>query len=135
MVPQQVSFVERSSLSQRVPYRRFHCSQERNLLHNRFAGETRRDRAVGIEAIRSVDPLGEKLSHWQSIPAGHLTENTIINILVVLEIINAGGFTPKSFGIRMLLNLTKRNNFLLQSGPIFSLSYIFLLASRVGVCT
>ena len=25
MVPQQVSFVERSSLSQRVPYRRFHC--------------------------------------------------------------------------------------------------------------
>ena len=24
MVPQQVSFVERSSLSQRVPYRRFH---------------------------------------------------------------------------------------------------------------
>ena len=26
MVPQQVSFVERSSLSQRVPYRRFHCN-------------------------------------------------------------------------------------------------------------
>ena len=26
MVPQQVSFVERSSLSQRVPYRRFHCT-------------------------------------------------------------------------------------------------------------
>ena len=25
MVPQQVSFVERLSLSQRVPYRRFHC--------------------------------------------------------------------------------------------------------------
>ena len=25
MVPEQVSFVERSSLSQRVPYRRFHC--------------------------------------------------------------------------------------------------------------
>ena len=25
MVPQQVSFVERSSLSQRVPYQRFHC--------------------------------------------------------------------------------------------------------------
>ena len=25
MVPQQVSFVERSFLSQRVPYRRFHC--------------------------------------------------------------------------------------------------------------
>ena len=25
MVPQQVSFVERSSLSQRVPYRRSHC--------------------------------------------------------------------------------------------------------------
>ena len=25
MVPQQVSFVERSSLSQRVPYWRFHC--------------------------------------------------------------------------------------------------------------
>ena len=28
MVPQQVSFVERSSLSQRVPYRRFHCSTD-----------------------------------------------------------------------------------------------------------
>ena len=26
MVPQQVSFVERFSLSQRVPYRRFHCN-------------------------------------------------------------------------------------------------------------
>ena len=26
MVPQQVSFVERSSLSQGVPYRRFHCN-------------------------------------------------------------------------------------------------------------
>ena len=26
MVPQQVSFVERSSLSQRVPYQRFHCN-------------------------------------------------------------------------------------------------------------
>ena len=26
MVPQQVSFVERLSLSQRVPYRRFHCT-------------------------------------------------------------------------------------------------------------
>ena len=26
MVPQQVSFVERSSLSQRVPYQRFHCT-------------------------------------------------------------------------------------------------------------
>ena len=25
MVPQQVSFVEQSSLSQRVPYQRFHC--------------------------------------------------------------------------------------------------------------
>ena len=25
MVPQQVSFVERLSLSQRVPYQRFHC--------------------------------------------------------------------------------------------------------------
>ena len=25
MVPQQVSFVERSPLSQRVPYERFHC--------------------------------------------------------------------------------------------------------------
>ena len=27
MVPQQVSFVDVSSLSQRVPYRRFHCIQ------------------------------------------------------------------------------------------------------------
>ena len=26
MVPQQVSFVERLSLSQRVPYQRFHCT-------------------------------------------------------------------------------------------------------------
>ena len=31
MVPQQVSFVERSSLSQRVPYQRFHCIH--NLIH------------------------------------------------------------------------------------------------------
>ena len=29
MVPQQVSFVERLSLSQRVPYRRFHCKPGR----------------------------------------------------------------------------------------------------------
>ena len=30
MVPLQVSFVERSSLSQRVPYRRFHCNTHTN---------------------------------------------------------------------------------------------------------
>ena len=30
MVPQQVSLVERLSLSQRVPYRRFHCSRPNN---------------------------------------------------------------------------------------------------------
>ena len=35
MVLQQVSFVERLSLSQRVPYRRFHCRQRLGPLHGK----------------------------------------------------------------------------------------------------
>ena len=47
MVPQQVSFVERASLSQRVPYQRFHCTC--------FEKGGEEERKVGIKLTESKD--------------------------------------------------------------------------------
>ena len=48
MVPQQVSFVERSSLSQWVPYRRFHCTKERNAKNFCNASKRRLDTKMKV---------------------------------------------------------------------------------------
>ena len=60
MVPQQVSFVERLSLSQRVPYRRFHCNPDTNR-------RVKRGSTVIIQSSRRDSVLAKTLELNKSI--------------------------------------------------------------------
>ena len=57
MVSQQVSFVERLSLSQRVPYRRFHCINY-VLLHSLSYKSTRAVVKTNLNENLSLEALG-----------------------------------------------------------------------------